>query len=362
MKGIMNSWRPSASVVITNFNYARFLPIAIDSALAQDHPRTEVIVVDDGSTDSSRGVIAGYGDRIRAVFKDNGGHGSAFNAGFEASTGDVVFFLDADDAMHEHAVRTVVGAWRDGVGLVQYRMDVIDVEGRVIGEHPPAWQTLADGDVAQQVLATGSFATTVTSGLAFSRRALEQVMPIPEPIFRQAADGYLVRAVALLGPVQALEARLAMYRRHGNNDSGLTADASDLAQFFRKKLGYKRNEYNAVRALATNLGLDAAMDLGERDAEYLGCRLLSLALDPRAHPLHGDSRVPLLMRYVARRFDAREPLVRRMADAATALGVTVLPRDAGATLVRWRQVPTTRPSWLRQLTSSYQGAQALLSR
>ncbi len=358
----MISPHASASVIIANYNYARFLPIAVESALAQTHPKTEVIIVDDGSTDHSRAIIESFGDRVRTVFKANGGHGSAFNAGFAASSGDVIFFLDADDAMDEHAVATVLEAWRDGTALVQYRMDVIDADGRPIGVHPPPWQPLANGDVRAQLLATGGFPTTVTSGLAFSREVLAQVMPIPESVFRQAADGYLVRAVALLGPVQALEQRLAQYRRHDSNDSAPQPDASDLAQFFRKKLNYMKNEYETVRAGARALGLNAAGDLGEHDAEYLCCRLLSLTLDAPGHPLNDDRRVQLLLRYLAERWSAPEPLARRVADTATALGVTVLPRYAGATLIRWRKVPATRPPWLKQLASSYQGARALFGR
>ncbi|MCC2671779.1 MAG: glycosyl transferase, partial [Armatimonadetes bacterium] len=76
-----------ASVIINNYNYARYLPEAVESALAQTYPHTEVVVVDDGSTDHSRAVLAGYGDRLRTVFQENGGQASAFNAGFAASRG-----------------------------------------------------------------------------------------------------------------------------------------------------------------------------------------------------------------------------------------------------------------------------------
>lgn len=77
--------QPLASIIIDNYNYGRFLADAINSALAQTYQHTEVIVVDDGSTDNSREIISQYGDRIRPVLKENGGQGSAFNAGFEAS-------------------------------------------------------------------------------------------------------------------------------------------------------------------------------------------------------------------------------------------------------------------------------------
>ena len=61
-----------ASVIVTSYNYGRFLRTAIDSALAQTYP-AEVIVVDDGSTDESRQIIESYGSRIVSLFKSNGG-------------------------------------------------------------------------------------------------------------------------------------------------------------------------------------------------------------------------------------------------------------------------------------------------
>ena len=68
------------SIVINNFNYAEFLGEAIESALSQTHRDVEVVVVDDGSTDHSRDVIAGFDRRVRAVLQVNGGQASAFNA------------------------------------------------------------------------------------------------------------------------------------------------------------------------------------------------------------------------------------------------------------------------------------------
>ncbi|MDX2203916.1 MAG: glycosyltransferase, partial [Hyphomicrobiaceae bacterium] len=74
------------SIIITNYNYGRFLARAIDSALQQTHPHVQTIVVDDASTDNSRDIIARYGDRVVPVLlARNAGQGAAFNAGFRAS-------------------------------------------------------------------------------------------------------------------------------------------------------------------------------------------------------------------------------------------------------------------------------------
>ncbi len=150
------------SIIINNYNYGRFLPCAIDSALAQSYPDTEVVVVDDGSSDDSRAVIAAYGDRITPVFKENGGQASALNAGFARSHGDVVIFLDADDMLHPNIVEHLQELFRahdrtgDQVARVQYRLQVVDAKGAPLGfSKPPQQQSIPSGDLRQQVLLTG---------------------------------------------------------------------------------------------------------------------------------------------------------------------------------------------------------------
>src|SRR4029078_7561808 len=85
--------RPLVSIIINNYNYAPYLAAAIDSALAQDYGKSELIVVDDGSTDCSQGIIASYGSQLTAIYKQNGGQASALNVGFAASCGEIIIFL-----------------------------------------------------------------------------------------------------------------------------------------------------------------------------------------------------------------------------------------------------------------------------
>src|SRR6266404_4268062 len=90
---------PVISVVITTYNYGRFVEECVDSVLAQDYPsdRVEVIVVDDGSTDDTAERVKRYGTRIEYLRKANGGQASALNAGFAKARGEIISLLDADD-------------------------------------------------------------------------------------------------------------------------------------------------------------------------------------------------------------------------------------------------------------------------
>ncbi len=347
--------------MINNYNYARFLPISIESALNQTHA-CQVVVVDDGSTDGSQGVIESFGARVESVLQKNGGQGSALNSGFARATGDIVFFLDADDELYPEAAATVLASWRPDTVMAHYWMDLVDAEGKPNGGlYPPPWRRLADGDVSDELLRTGSFSTTVTSGLAFSRPVLSRVMPMPPSKFKMAADGYLVRAMALRGPIQAIERSLAKYRRHGGNDSGLAAFAANPALFYRKKIAYLQNEHDIVRSFADALGLNAAENMGETDVDFLISRLYSLALDREAHPIAHDRLAELLLRYLSTRLGKKDdPLFGRVADAVTALGVTLLPPAVGENLVRWREVHTTRPGWLKHLATSYRDLRTVL--
>ena len=85
------------SVIIPTYNRADTVRRSIDSALEQTYSLIEVIVVDDGSTDATREVLSGYGNRIRAIYQDNGGPSVARNTGVAAARGEFIAFLDSDD-------------------------------------------------------------------------------------------------------------------------------------------------------------------------------------------------------------------------------------------------------------------------
>lgn len=85
------------SVIIPSYNHDKYLGEAIDSVLEQTYPPTEVIVVDDGSTDDTAAVIKPYLFKVSYFYQKNSGIGPARNAGVEQAKGDYFAFLDADD-------------------------------------------------------------------------------------------------------------------------------------------------------------------------------------------------------------------------------------------------------------------------
>jgi glycosyltransferase involved in cell wall biosynthesis len=88
---------PLFSVVIPSYNRADYIGRSIDSVLKQPFADREIIVAEDGSTDRTMEVLAGYGSQIRIVQQPNKGEGGARNLGVRAATGDYVVFLDSDD-------------------------------------------------------------------------------------------------------------------------------------------------------------------------------------------------------------------------------------------------------------------------
>jgi len=101
---------PLVSIVIPVYNGANFIQEAIDSALNQTYRNIEVLVVDDGSNDNNetKNILMSYGDKIRCVFKSNGGVASALNKGISSMKGDYFSWLSHDDVYLPNKVETQV--------------------------------------------------------------------------------------------------------------------------------------------------------------------------------------------------------------------------------------------------------------
>jgi hypothetical protein len=337
----------TVDIVIDNYNYARFLAEAIESARAQTHRQVNVIVVDDGSDDDSREILRRYEDTVAVVLKENGGQASALNAGVDRCQGDVVVFLDADDVLHPEAAERVVGAFSADPDLVkaQFRMDVIDADGQPTGEvKPPRRLPMPAGDLRAAELAFPfDLAWLPTSGNAFRATAIRRVLPIPEQAYRICADWYLVHTVTLLGTVASLDEICASYRVHGANSYQPQKPELDL-DHLRQNILLARATSEALLELAAQLSLaapDRILSLAD-----LAARQISLKLAPESHPIAGDTRFGLLadaLRATARRTNVTMPMKPLFVMWFAAMAVA--PRAAATRLALLFLFPQTRPSF-----------------
>ena len=317
--------RPAVDIVVTNHDYGRFLRDAIDSALGQQYDRLRVIVVDDGSTDDSREVIASYTGRIEAVLKENGGQASALNAALAHVRGDVVIFLEADDMLAPAAAARVAARFAEKPALakVQFRLQVASEDGIPTGElKPPAHVALLSGDLGPRTLRFPFDVPWAFGGTAFRAAVLRELAPIPED-GRVGADWYLVHVASLHGPVGAIDEPLGVYRVHASNahEAGPPLDLGRL----RDTIGHTARARGYLERAAVQLGLP--WDPRDASLAEVGDRAISLKLDPAGHPQPGDTRLGLVVlgaRAAARRWDVRLPF--KIAFVAWLLALTVSPR------------------------------------
>jgi len=134
---------PLFSVVVCTYNRAHLLPGAINAILGQNFDDFELIIVDDGSADETADVVANMSDsRIRYIHRDNGGLSAARNTGIEASTGELIIFIDDDDRADEIWLRELASALQAApnpanVGVISCGCRYVEDDGRFRKERMP---------------------------------------------------------------------------------------------------------------------------------------------------------------------------------------------------------------------------------
>jgi glycosyltransferase involved in cell wall biosynthesis len=351
------SERWGVSIIVVNYNNERFLAAAIESALGQNHPLCEVIVVDDCSTDNSRAVIAPYSDRTRSVLREtNGGQTEALNSTWSLARYPILIFLDSDDLLLAHAAATVAAHWTAETVKIQAPLVTVDSQGRQAGHISPKYLLGLDtATIRTELLRTGGAPNSPASGNAYSRSLMEFVtrdggfeLDNPRDLWM---DTILTCNAPFYGEVLTIHEPFACYRIHDSNLYRLRA--VNRANFVRL-LNYSavELEYFAGRCRRWGIPFDPA-GARTRSLWLLECQLIAdkltstnslSAKDTSRETVFGN-----LSRALRACVDARLKISSRMIRAVWLLSVAISPRFVATRIIALRFVCEKRPVWLERL-------------
>jgi teichuronic acid biosynthesis glycosyltransferase TuaG len=248
------------SVVIPVYNQGNYLAGAIDSVLSQDYEAVELVVVDDGSTDSTAAVIASYADRIRLISQENRGAAEALNRGIAASTGSLVCWLSADDVFLPGKLTAQVASFvgTPGLSMSATGYDVVDARDRIIRRVPaPAWRH------PDPFVAVFWENPINGSSVMIRREVFERTGPFNAAL-RADVDGEMWLRIAPTARIGQLDRSYLRYRVH---DRSLSANRALMVESMTRV----RVPYIADGTLRARLAGDprGAAILARMAAEYL---------------------------------------------------------------------------------------------
>jgi glycosyltransferase involved in cell wall biosynthesis len=244
---------PRVTIVMPAYNAARYLPTAIDSVIHQSYSDWELIVIDDGSTDETKSVATSYvprtSGRLRYLYQSNRGPAAARNAGLQATTGEFIATLDADDVWLPMRLERGISVMDRSpqVGLVHSLVARINVEGNVVGSFnfPSKHQA---GKIALNIYTRR--ANILSPTVLFRRQCIDTVGLFDEA-FRGTEDRDLWFRIAERYEIAYIDEILALYRSSPGSvasDSGLAVQTK--LSFARKHLERRAcSRFSWLRAL-----------------------------------------------------------------------------------------------------------------
>jgi glycosyltransferase involved in cell wall biosynthesis len=208
------------TVLIDTYNHQCFITDAIASVLRQDFPasETEILVVDDGSTDDTTGVVRKFAPQVRLLGKINNGQASAFNMGIPEARGEIVAFLDGDDWWAPGKLTAVVEAFASNadVGLVGHGVTEVHTDGRQRTEVPREVSRFRISSIQEAKTFRMQRGFLGTSRMTFRKEILSRIGLVPE-VLKFEADEYLFTLAGLFADVLILRESYTFYRVHGAN-------------------------------------------------------------------------------------------------------------------------------------------------
>ena len=224
---------PLISCIMPVFNGERYLGEALDSFLGQTYRPLEVIVVDDGSTDGTAGVVARYGERIAYLFQPNAGPAAARNLGLGAARGEFVAFLDADDLWHPEKLARQMARFR---ARPELDMSVTGVQNFWAPE------VIEDDQRYRDPRNRPPWPGYVCPTLLARREAFEVVGPFNSSLRLSSDDEWFIRA-AEHGQVRELLPQVLVRRRYHRSNLTLRLANDDFTtrlQFVKESLDRRR--------------------------------------------------------------------------------------------------------------------------
>ncbi len=211
--------RPFFSVIVNNYNYGRYLKDAVDSVFRQTFTDYEIILVDDGSADDSRKIaekLSAKNESVICVFKENGGQASAFNAGFEASSGEYICFLDSDDMYFPEKLEETAKLHKSGCEYIYTDHQGINEDGSKCSDSLKRF--VYSGWNMFPAYYGYAYPGSITSTLSVSRRLAEKIFPVEnQNDWRIQADDTVVIQSVFMSRTCFLDQKLIYYRLHGGN-------------------------------------------------------------------------------------------------------------------------------------------------
>ena len=209
------------TVLIDTYNHERFIEEAIVSVLEQDFPasKTEILVVDDGSTDRTPEIVGKFAPKIRYLRKENGGQASAFNFGIPQAQGEIIAFLDGDDWWERRKLSTVVEVLssRPEIGIVGHGIYDADAASGQMNAIVPA----EPGNIDIHTKSGAAFFRHMmcffgTSRVTIRKHVALRALPIPQELVIEA-DEFMSIMSAAYSKAFLIPEPLTFYRLHSGN-------------------------------------------------------------------------------------------------------------------------------------------------
>jgi len=225
--GTLGQVTPKIAVAVTTYNQSRYVADTVSSVLAQSLQPSEIVVVDDGSTDSTPTVLAHFGDRIRVIRQQNGGVAAARNAAVLACSSEFVALLDGDDLWHSDKLLRCARLLADypDSSVLAHDIEQISEDGQVLNRGEIAarltdWSLgkTAVVDCLERLIQHGNLIWT-TSQVVVRRTAYIDA-GLSDPSFAIASDYDLYLRLAARGPFLLDSQVLSQWRQHDESASG----------------------------------------------------------------------------------------------------------------------------------------------